>query len=46
MNSYDEIQIEEDAAYHEWLWRQEMEIREDLDEANLDLQEAALECTF
>ena len=31
MNSFDEIQIEEDAAYYEWLWRQELELREALD---------------
>ena len=53
MNSFDEVQVEEDAAYYEWLWRQEMAIREELDflgeveSVNAELAGAAFElCPF
>lgn len=56
MNSFDEIQVEEDEAYAEWLWRHELAIREELDregevemidEINRIFAEAACEpCPF
>lgn len=44
MNSFDEVQIEEDAAYFEWLWAMEADVREALDAAReADFEEANME---
>lgn len=53
MNSFDEIQIEEDAAYFEWVWANELATREaldslyqeDIEEANMELLACANEPT-